>query len=192
MKTDRPREAARLDSDWPETKPALQVLIAYGDVAAGKRAMHVLADLGQGLGDDLEFQPLPWAFDLLLDANWREAAANHALKADILILAATNTNVFPLEIKEWIESTLSRKRGTDSAVVALFGSEEEPDVGASAAMEAIRTAAQRAELAFFAPLARRDLDETVLQIQQRADRITPLLEDVLRQPHPPPHWGINE
>lgn len=191
MKTDRPRDAARLEHDWPETKPALQVVIAYDDVAAGKRAMHVLADLGMGMGDDLEFQPLPWAFDLLVDTKWREAAANHALKADILILAASNMRALPLEIQEWIETTLSRKRGTDSAVVALFGSEENPG-SASAALEAIRTAAQRAELAFFAPVARRDLDKAALQIQQRADKITPLLEDLLRQPHPPPHWGINE
>lgn len=88
-------DETNLDPDSTDTKQALRVVIAYNDVAAGKRAMRVLADLGKGLGEDIEFQPLPWSFDLLADMDWREVAAHDAVKADILIIATSSTNPLP-------------------------------------------------------------------------------------------------
>src|SRR5437773_5769851 len=107
--------------EWPETKQALQVTIAYKDLAAGKRAMHTLAQLGRGLVDDIEFQPFPWSFDLLMDANWRDIAFRHAVQADILILATSDSVPVPTGVTQWMETILDRKQGTDWAVVALFG-----------------------------------------------------------------------
>jgi len=52
-------------------------------------------------------------------------------------------------------------------------------------------AAQKAGLPFFAPV-RRELGEALFHLQDRAERVTPLLDDVLRRTHPPTHWAINE
>ena len=172
--------------------PNFNVVIAYKDLTAGKRAMRVLADLGKGVGDDIEFRPFLWSFDLLTDLNWRDVAASDAIKADMLIIATSDTNSLPPAVERWVETILSRKRGTDTAVVALFGTEENPDETGSPRLEIIQTATHRAGLDFFAPVARHELDETMSWIHRRAEMVTPLLDGILHQHHPPPHWGINE
>jgi hypothetical protein len=163
----------------PDTNRPLRVVIAYDDVAAGKRAMTVLSDLGQRLGDDIQFQPLPWSFDLLTHLDWREVASSDAVNAEILIIATSAGNSLPPEIGRWAETTIDRKRGTASAVVALFGSEENPTDDGSFRIEAIRMAARHAGLAFFAPASGNRQDDTFFRIHQRADMVTPLLENIL-------------
>ena len=152
-------DETNLDPDSTDTKQALRVVIAYNDVAVGKRAMRVLADLGKGLGEDIEFHPLPWSFDLLADMNWREVAAHDAVKADILIIATSSTNPLPSAVERWAKATISQKRGTAAAVVALFGSDENPDGAGSSRLEAIRdgssTSGSRLLRARAAPRTRR-------------------------------------
>lgn len=184
-------DETNLDPDSTDTKQALCVGIAYNDVAVGKRAMRVLADLGKGLGEDIEFQPLPWSFDLLADMDWREVAAHDAVKADILIIATSSTNPLPSAVERWAKATISQKRGTAAAVVALFGSDENPDGAGSSRLEAIRTAAQRAGLAFFAPAPRHELDEAIDRIHRRSEMVTPLLAEILHHPQPAPRWEQN-
>ncbi len=60
-------EENRLESDLADAEPPLRVVVAYRDLAACHRAMRLLADVGEALGDDIDFQPLPWSFDLLAD-----------------------------------------------------------------------------------------------------------------------------
>jgi hypothetical protein len=190
MKAQRCLDGTNSSGEWPETKQALQVTIAYKDLAAGKRAMHTLAQLGRGLVDDIEFQPFPWSFDLLMDANWRDIAFRHAVQADILILATSDSAPVPTGVTQWMEAILDRKQGTDCAVVALFGTELQPEPDDSSRIQTIRVASQKAGLPFFAPV-RRELGEALFHLQDRAERVTPLLDDVLRT-HPPTHWGLNE
>ena len=49
-------DETNLGPDSTDTKQALRVVIAYDDFAAGRRAVRVMADLGKGLGDEIEFQ----------------------------------------------------------------------------------------------------------------------------------------
>ena len=56
------------NAESPDRNPPLRVVIAYDDLAVGKRAMRVLADLGKGLGDDIEFQPLLATVEQVLPA----------------------------------------------------------------------------------------------------------------------------
>lgn len=176
-------ETNHLDPDSTNTGSALRVVIAYNDLAAGKRAMRVMANLGKGLGEDIDFQPLPWSFDLLADMRWGEAAARDAVNADILIIATSSTRPFPPAVRRWAEAAISRKQGTAAAVVALFGTEQNPDGVGSSRLEAIQTAAQRAGLDFFAPAPRHELDEAIACIHRRAEMVTPLLDEILHH-HP--------
>jgi len=167
--------------DSKDTKQLLRVVIAYHDLASGKRAMRMMTDLGKGLGDQIEFQPAPWSFDLLADVDWGEAADRDAAWADILITSMISPNPLPISVRRWAEFAISRKRGSAAAVVALFGSEEKPDGAGSSRLEAIQAAAQRAGLDFFAPAPRQELDEAITRVHQRAEMVRPLFNDIL--PH---------
>jgi hypothetical protein len=184
-------DGSKPDADLTDTEQALRVVIAYNDLAAGKRAMRVMADIGKGLGDEIEFQPLPWSFDLLADLDWRDVAAHEAVNADILIIATSSASPLPPAVGRWAEAVISGKRGTSAAVVALFGPEENPDEAGSSRLEAIQAAAQRAGLSFFAPAPRHELDEAIARIHQRAEMVTPLLDEILHHHHPAPRWEQN-
>ena len=172
-------DETNLDADSRGTKSALQVVIAYDDIAAGTRAMRVLADLGKGLGDDIEFQPFPWSFDMLADMDWRKVASHDACKADILIIATSSAGPLPPAVGRWADAAISQKRGTAAAVVALFGSDENPDGAGSSRLQAIQTAARQAGLDFFAPAPHHELDEAIERIHRRSKMVTPLLAEIL-------------
>ena len=53
------KDESGLDADSMDVKSPLQVVIAYDDVAAGKRAMRVLSTLAGGLEDEIELKPIP-------------------------------------------------------------------------------------------------------------------------------------
>ena len=167
----------------------LRVVIAYNDTGAGQRAMRMLAALGPQLGDDIEFQPIPWSFDLLSDVDWREVAARDAVHADILILATSDADALPPDVGQWAEDAINQKRGTSAAVIALFGPEEDSDGAGSARLKAIEVAALQAGLNFFAPAPRRELNEAIARVHQRTNMVTPVLEGILHHhlspaPHP--------
>ena len=178
MQTTSFTDDLHLDTDSPAPNP-LRVVIAYDDLAAGKRAMRVMTDLAKAFGDDIEFKPFPWSFDLLADLGWRAVAANDAIKADILIIATSRAGPLPLTIGRWAEDAIHRKRGTAAAVVALFGSEQNPDGAGSSRLIGIQMAARRAGLDFFAPGPGQELNETIARIHQRAEMVTPVLEEIL-------------
>jgi hypothetical protein len=185
-------DEANLDLDSATTRSHLRVVIAYRDLAASQRALRVMADLGQGLGDKMEFHPVPWSFELLADADWSDAASRDAIDADILIIASSSVEPLPPAVARWIETAISHKRGTAAAVVALFGAGENPDASGLSRLAAIQAAARRAGLDFFSPAPRQALDEALANIQRRAEMVTPLLEEILRRHPPAPRWGINE
>lgn len=181
-----------LDTDSMDAKQALRVVIAYRDLPAGKRAMHVMSGLGKGLGDEIEFQPVPWSFELLADRDWSEVATRDAINADILIVATSSANALPPAVARWVESTINQKQGTAAAVIALFGSEANPDEVDTSRVDAIQTAARQAGLDFFAPPARHGFEQTKARIPQGTGMVTPLLDEILQHHYPVPHWGINE
>ncbi len=141
---------ATLESALDETPAPLRVVIAYGDLAAGKRAMHVMGELGKRVDDNVQFHTLPWRFDLLADADWRAMATRDALSAEMLIVATSDNGPLPPGVALWIEETIHQKRGTSAAVVALLGHAGNVEAGPRH-WQAIKTAAREAGLDFFSP-----------------------------------------
>lgn len=168
-----------LEINLPAARCPLRVVVAYHDVVAGQYAMHVLAKLGQEFGETVEFKPVLWSFDVLADLDWCEIAASDAIQADLLIIATSSPQPIPPAVERWAEIALGQKRGTSSAVVALFGSADNPDGAGSLRLDAIRTAAREAGLEFFAPMPRAEEVDAVDRIHQRAELLTPCLEEIL-------------
>jgi len=145
-------------SDSPEPHEPAYAVIVYDDLAAGKRAMRMLTSLTKGLGDGFEFQPLPWPFEMLADVGWGEFATSEAVSAEILIISTSGPNPLPAAVGQWAEVAIGRKQGTPTAVIALFGPEENPDGADSGRLVALQTLARRAGLEFFAPSPRHEVE----------------------------------
>jgi hypothetical protein len=183
-------DEASLAADATETKPTLRVVIAYDAVAAGQRALRMVTHLAKSQGDDLELELLPWSFDLLADEVWREVVAIDALHADILIIATHSDQPLPPAIGRWAEDAIRRKHGTSTAVVALFGPEENPDGVGSVRLRAMQQVVREAGLDFFAPSPRHELNDTIANIHRRAELITSVIEGILRHPLPAPRLTL--
>jgi len=181
MTATKSRKAEAVPTDAIAAKLVIPVLIAYHDVAAGKWAVSVLDRLAEGLGGTVEFQPLPWSFNLLADPEWQAVAAGDLVNSDILMLATSSVNPFPPTLEQWVSGAIHRKIGTGAAVVALLGREERPDAADSVRLTALKTAAHRAGLGFFAPNRCHQHDATISEIDQRARAVTPLLEGLLHR-----------
>jgi len=126
-------------------------------------------------------QILPWAFRLLNDEDWHGEAATDAIAADILIIAASTAPPLPLNVSRWLDPVIHRKRGSDAALVALLGVEEDSDRrDATELLDAIRQAAGRAGLDFFPASPRSRVEEIVDRIQERSETVTPVLEKILQ------------
>lgn len=163
-----------LDTDPADAPQELRVVIVYDDVDAGQRAMRVLADLRKGMREDTEFQTLPWSFNLLADPEWGKVAASEGIGAEILMIATNGAEPLPPAVGRWVRYVVDRKRGTDAAVVALFGPEKDPDGVGSRRVEDLRGAARQAGLDFFAPAPQRERGEFATILHERAGGLADL------------------
>lgn len=179
MTATKSRNEEPVSGDATAAKSVVPVLIAYHDVAAGKWAVGVLDRLAEGFGGAVDFQPLPWSFNLLADPDGQAEAAGDLVKSDILMLATSSVNSFPPNIEQWVADAIQRKHGTGAAVVALLGREERPEALDSVRLTALKTAAHRAGLGFFAPKRCHQHEETISEIDQRAQAVTPILQGLL-------------
>ena len=143
MQTSQTRDEANLEQGSNGPENTLRVVIVYNGPAAGKRAMRVLQSLAQQLNDKIEFRPLPWAFEHVLDVYWSKLAAREAANADILIIATSDARSlpFPLVLGRWIEA----------AVAGLFGERTNSGESRTSRLEAIQSAARQGGLDFYVP-----------------------------------------
>ncbi len=129
----------------------LNVVIAYDNVEAGKRAWHTLSGLARTIGNDMNVDPELWRFESLEDSELGSLAAAEAIEADILIISAGSKTELPATVKIWVTKCLTQKDGTKSALVALLGTADNFDGPDSPRFQFLQRAAMEAGIDFFAP-----------------------------------------
>jgi hypothetical protein len=129
----------------------LSVVIAYGDVPAGRRAMRLLHNVVPAEGEKAKLCPMLWRFDLLEVADWRTEATPPTLQADLLIISTSSKADLPAAVQDWVQSCLSQKQGHAAALVALLGPAGDTDPPDSSRIQFLSGVAAAAGLRFFAP-----------------------------------------
>ena len=132
----------------PETKPTLNVVIAYEDFETGKHAKGTFDFLVHQLGSEFQFLNQMWKFDVLGIPKLRDMAAKDAAMADIIIISSQGQEP-ALEVKLWVESWLALG-GHPLALVALFAGQDCADRESNPAREYLAEVARRGRLEFFA------------------------------------------
>ncbi len=145
------------DRNDAESREAINVLIAYDDVAAAQRAMRLFARVGRGQTEDLQTeellcQPQLWRFDLLADSDWGECAAIDALRADLIVVSASSPVALPRPVQSWLSACLARKQGAHAAVVALVQTDTHMEPSDCPSLGFLQAAATEAGLDFFVAL----------------------------------------
>jgi hypothetical protein len=100
------------------------MVVAYEDYGAGKRAQHAcqqileMAHLDKKLSVDL------WKFDMFKLRAMREAAAEEAAGAELLLLAPNGDSELPVSVQEWLQLSLQHPY-RPKALLVLLGPDPE-------------------------------------------------------------------
>jgi hypothetical protein len=127
------------DSDGADALAPLRVVIAYDGIPAGRRALEMLNRILKQDHEAVHLFPTLWRFDLLDNPESRARAIADALAADLLILSASAPDVIPDTVENWVSVFLSRSRETSTAILALFGTEDEWKISIHEAVSGVTT-----------------------------------------------------
>ena len=194
------------------TGSALNVVVTYEDLPAGKQAMRVLDGAAHEFEAAIQFRPKLWRFDFLEDPNWRNLATADVLNADMLVISQSSENDLPAWFRRWTCACLSQMHNRIGAVLALLGKGDNADAPALGRLLWLQEAAREAGLTFFSSvpagqysLRNRSSDlRQVEKVTHNAVKIVPLVdgqEFEISVPIFSPnsnevtayrHWGINE
>ena len=123
LRNRRRRNASRRDRDaLPSLKP-LRVFIAYGDVAAARRAMTHLSATLAARDFRSPLQPMLWRFDQLDGSQWREMALQDATHAAAVVIALSDELPLNSAAETWLTTLATRHPGTSINVLALWNDE---------------------------------------------------------------------
>jgi hypothetical protein len=130
---------------------ALNVLVAYEDVAAGKRAKGTCDSLVKNLGQDWKVKTHVVSFKMLEVPEWLCSAASDAARADIIVVSCQG-NTLPRCVEDWVALWVTRSPRA-IALVALFASPPDSFGQQSASLDYLESVGRLSGIPFFSRVA---------------------------------------
>ena len=154
-----------LDQPWMKPyDPAndVRVLIACEDSTFAEPACALMECVGRDCGPEGRLIYRWWNFELLAINSLREVACHEAAAADLVIVAAHESDRLAPGITNWITRWLELRQGRSGALVALIASNPETPGAPHAVFSKLKASAARGHMDFYAatcdPEAEREID----------------------------------
>jgi hypothetical protein len=106
---------------WKEAK-RLALLAAFEDSATGTRIKEFRQDLSRQLGQHCQIVEHVWLFSMFRLRELQDIAAEEAAAADLVVMAAHDTESLPDEVKSWVDLWLRPGATRKAVLVALLDS----------------------------------------------------------------------
>jgi hypothetical protein len=164
-----------------ETQSPFGLVVAYQDSATREQAARLCTRLQEQVRGEYNFQSTWWSLEDLADPSLRHEAATSAAHADMIILSLSTGQALPANTNPWIESWVSQKEDRKSALVALINKHPPLPQTVWPVRSYLQTVAHEARMDFFFHAAEStpDLPYSLHAIHQRAELITPVLQESL-------------
>jgi hypothetical protein len=172
-----------------EAKGAWSVVVVYEDAAARERAVAFCDQLVGRYWAQLEFNLSWWSFAALEDAGSAKDAAENAVCADLVAVATGPEGDFPLPVKAWVETWLTRRGEREGMLVGLLEPLAEAGALEGPKHHYLRHAAHHGAMDYLTHVPQDislSIPESLDSYSQRADQVTSLLDDILHRQAPPP------
>jgi hypothetical protein len=172
-------------------KPAWLVVVVYEDVAARKRAVNFCDLLVERFWARFEFNMSWWSLEELHGGYSAQEAARRAVDADLIVAATRPDEGMPAPLRDWMEGWLGRRSSHEGSLVGL--GENEAGVSAVSAEKYVylRNAAHRGGMDYLTDLPQnissRCIPDSLDSYNQRADKVTSVMDGILHRITPPPH-----
>jgi hypothetical protein len=178
-----------------EAKAAWSVVVVYEDSAARERAVAFCDQLVSRFWAGFEFDLSWWPFAQLEEAGSASTAAEKATRADLIVFAANVAGDFPRPVKVWVESWLDQRGDREGLLIGLLD-----PAGRASGWEAhrhcyLRSAAHHGSMDYLTEVPQdisRSIPDSLDSYTERADQVTSLLDNILHQQPPLPHWFSRE
>jgi len=167
-----------------EGKAAWSVVAVYEDAAARERAVGFCDQLISQFWTQIEFDVSWWSFAALNEVNSANEAVAKAARADLVVFASTSEGDFPRLVKAWTKTWLTQRGDREGMLVGLL----EPVAGASIQEgqkhHYLREAAHQGAMDYLTQVPQDislSIPDSLDSFTQRANEVTSLLDDILRQ-----------
>ncbi len=173
----------------PESNDVCTIVVLYDGDATRTRALTACDFLVNQFWQDVELQFHWWRTDFLRDETLATVASANAVASDFLIVCLDSRREISPALESWFEGWLTERSGREGALVDLtstLGSPEE------------LTLIQR----FLQEVCRRGSFDHLTSIpddgwnaksdNQPAKEYFQRIDDILSEPRPPSHFGLNE
>lgn len=173
----------------PESSDVCTIMVLYEGDATRARALTACDFLVNQFWKDVELKFHWWRTDFLCDSTLAMAAAANAVAADFLIVCLDSPQQIAPPLESWFESWLNKRIGRDGALVDLthnIGSFEEFTL----IQKFLREVSQRGNFDYLTAILRDEGSpkEENPALKEYFERI----DDILNEPRPPSHFGLNE
>jgi len=178
-----------------ESKETWSVAVVYEDTATRAQAMGVCDHLVQQFWSELEFKFHWWRTDFLEDASLATMAANDAVDAEFVIVSVNGRAGWSPSLNAWFDNWITRRGNREGALVDLTGAGATRTGHAQHVQVFLRKIARRAKMDYLTkatPPITSILPDSFESATIRAEQMTSVLDNILRQVHPPSHYGLNE
>jgi hypothetical protein len=173
-------------STEPDRTRSKAVVVIYEDSALRERAVQFCERLAaETPGLEMDW----WSFQLLNHPSMAHSAVDRAAVADVVIFAMGARGDLPEEIKMWMERWLNKRGEREGALVGLLHQEDGWQGVASFREIYLRHAARRGGMDYLshaAPTIPRAIPDSLDSYNERAGRMTSVLDGILRVPNTRP------
>ncbi len=178
--------------------PRFKAVILYQDATTESRGRAAYDRLVTEFGGSCTAGCVGWNFDVLANAELRDAASSEAARADLVILSGHSPADLPETVKNWIWTWLPVRRSPGGALALNFDDCVECERGARPAASPVCVGLRRAvadsRMDFVCPRPewRKTAEEVFVQkMMARAHQTSTVMEGILGR-RDAPRWGLNE
>jgi hypothetical protein len=172
-----------------EAKATWSVLVVHQDTEARLGAVKFCDRLIEKFWSRYEFDVDWLSYELLQNARSAKAASNKAVEADLIVFATQPDGDIPATVKQWVETWTGQRGDREGALVGLA----DPGPGLTGLCADkflfLRAAAHRAGMDYLTQLPQdisRAIPDSLQSYAERAEQVTSLLDEILRQKGAPP------
>lgn len=143
----------------PQSKPHLNIAIAYADSTTRRIAKRVCYRMIRRLHHSFDIRAFFWSFDSLGQSERLEHAAGIAASADMIFYSVNAAEELPAAARVWSDCWLALMGQSRGALVALLKSAGPINVAPLAAEIQLNALAQAARMEFFVKIFDRPMQD---------------------------------
>jgi len=173
-------------------KVTWSVMVVYDGAETREAALSFCDQLVQRFWQELEFDVSWWPKEKLRDPHSAQHATSRAVEAHLVVFSIPAKGDLALDVQAWVEEWIGRRGDREGALVGLIdSSNSERRLDPPQAERYLREAAHRAGMDYLTQLPASigsEIPESLESCAKRAQQVTSVLDEILRQQPPPPRW----